>query len=139
MLNYLRRHKLYLVYVPLTVYWLVLLAATSFPAPAFTEFGISDKVNHFLAYFILAFMVNLAITMQEKYLRLKKNSSIKTLFIVSIYAVLDEVHQAFIPGRSCEFLDWVADFAGAALGIVVLNFILYRIGYPKSTESQTEA
>jgi VanZ family protein len=117
----------------------VLLAATSFPAPAFTEFGISDKVNHFLAYFILAFMVNLAIIVQEKYPWLKKNSSIKILFIVSIYAVLDEVHQAFIPGRSCEFLDWVADFAGAALGIVVLNFILYRIGYPKSTESQTEA
>ncbi len=136
MLNYLRRHKVILVYVPLTVYWLVLLAATSFPTPAFVEFGISDKMNHFFAYFVLAVLIKLAITVQDKYPWLKKNASIKTLIIVSLYAVFDEIHQAFIPGRSCELLDWAADFLGAAAGILVLKFVFFKLGYSKLYESE---
>ena len=32
------------------------------------------------------------------------------------YGVTDEVHQAFVPGRSPDPLDWLADVVGAALG-----------------------
>ncbi len=34
------------------------------------------------------------------------------------YAVTDEVHQMFVPGRSAEMYDLVADAAGAAAGTV---------------------
>jgi VanZ family protein len=37
----------------------------------------------------------------------------------SLYGVTDEVHQSFVPGRSAEVADWVADTAGAALAIVL--------------------
>ena len=42
-------------------------------------------------------------------------------------AVLDEVHQSFVPGRSAEFRDVCIDFGGVLLGASVLLFILWLI------------
>ena len=36
---------------------------------------------------------------------------------VSLFGVSDEWHQSFVPGRSCEVADWVADTLGAALAV----------------------
>ena len=44
--------------------------------------------------------------------------------MTSLYGASDEWHQYFVPGRSCEFGDWIADTAGGALAIA-----LYR-GWP---------
>ena len=38
-----------------------------------------------------------------------------TIFAALLGAV-DEFHQQWIPGRSMEFLDWAADFAGGTAG-----------------------
>ena len=43
-----------------------------------------------------------------------------------VRAVLDEVHQSFTPGRSCEVRDMAIDAAGAALGILFL-FLLFSL------------
>lgn len=40
--------------------------------------------------------------------------------IASLYAVTDEIHQFFVPGRSCELRDVLIDAGGAALGILCL-------------------
>jgi VanZ family protein len=37
---------------------------------------------------------------------------------ISVFGVLDELHQLFIPGRSAEVSDWLMDTAGSATGIV---------------------
>lgn len=34
----------------------------------------------------------------------------------SLYAITDEVHQIFVPGRVCDVADWLVDTAGALLG-----------------------
>jgi VanZ family protein len=39
-------------------------------------------------------------------------------FVVLLGAA-DEIHQQWIPGRSMEFLDWVADVTGGTTGAVV--------------------
>jgi 2-dehydropantoate 2-reductase len=41
--------------------------------------------------------------------------------------VLDEVQQAFVPGRSCEFRDMCIDAAGVLLGAAFLLLILHLI------------
>lgn len=44
-----------------------------------------------------------------------------------LYAVSDEIHQYFVPGRSCEFRDVCIDTFGVLLGIfIVLLFIRKR-------------
>ena len=54
----------------------------------------------------------------------------RKLFLISVcltsfYAVTDEVHQIFVPGRSGRFEDWLIDTAGALIG-VSLAFILWN-------------
>ncbi|MBD0319601.1 MAG: VanZ family protein [Gemmatimonadetes bacterium] len=36
----------------------------------------------------------------------------------SLYGVSDEVHQSFVPGRSPDPLDWVADTLGVIAGVL---------------------
>ena len=38
----------------------------------------------------------------------------------TLYAVTDEIHQYFVPGRSCEFRDICIDSAGVLCGIFCL-------------------
>lgn len=42
------------------------------------------------------------------------------------YCVTDELHQYFVPGRSCQFTDILIDSLGAAVGVFVM-FAIYRI------------
>lgn len=43
------------------------------------------------------------------------------------YSILDELHQYFIPGRSCELRDVCIDFCGAAVGTVIVMLIRYTV------------
>ncbi|MBM2829002.1 MAG: VanZ protein, partial [Actinobacteria bacterium] len=38
------------------------------------------------------------------------------LAFVSIVGAVDEIHQYWIPGRSMDFFDWVADTTGGGTG-----------------------
>lgn len=40
--------------------------------------------------------------------------------IASIYAVTDEIHQSYVPGRACLFSDVFVDMAGASIGLLVV-------------------
>ncbi|MBY0575663.1 MAG: VanZ family protein [Gallionellaceae bacterium] len=45
------------------------------------------------------------------------------LLIISLVAITgaaDEIHQLFLPGRSADVSDWIADVSGACLPIIVL-------------------
>lgn len=44
-----------------------------------------------------------------------------------VRAVLDEAHQSFVPGRSCELRDIGIDAAGVFLGAAFLLFVITRM------------
>lgn len=44
-----------------------------------------------------------------------------SLLITLLYAASDEVHQAFVPGRYADVRDWLADAAGAAVAVWLLQ------------------
>jgi VanZ family protein len=44
------------------------------------------------------------------------------IVIVSIFGLSDELHQHFTPGRSMEFMDWVADTLGATLAVGLYTY-----------------
>ncbi len=43
--------------------------------------------------------------------------------LASAYAVTDEVHQAFVPGRCVDALDWLVDTAGALAAIAAVALV----------------
>ena len=129
MFEFLEKRKVLLIYIPLAVYWTALFVGTSLPADSVSGFGVGDKLLHFIAYFILAVLLSLTLLFQKKNRLFKKRYILFSIIISSVYGLLDEIHQSFIPGRSNEVLDWAADSIGAAAGILLVYYTLNKLGY----------
>lgn len=129
MFKFIEEHKVYFVYIPLVIYWIILLTLTSLPSGMAITVDVSDKVNHFGAYGLLSVLLFLTMKFQMKYPFLKKNANWLTILIASTYGVLDELHQMLVPGRSAEFLDWLADFSGSLIGVFIIQWLLKRYYY----------
>lgn len=79
------------------------------------------KSAHFSVYALLGFLCMFAASRFIKFRRWQ----LLTAFAVSVlYAVSDELHQLFVPGRSCEFRDVCIDAGGALLGILLMWLVL---------------
>ena len=82
------------------------------------------KAAHFSEYFILGVLGFFVANTYQKY-KFSLRALSATLFCV-LYAASDEIHQFFVPGRACRFLDICIDAAGSVAAIVLLAVILYR-------------
>lgn len=135
MFDYLEKRKTYFVYLPLIIYWLTIFVATSIPGESLPETGVSDKIEHLAAYFILSQFLSLLFLFQDKYVWIKKHHLVSALIVVFVYGAIDEIHQLFIPGRSCDILDLTADTIGAIAGLLLLSYLLKKFKYkPKLSE-----
>lgn len=74
---------------------------------------------HFSEFACLSFFVNnLFVAYKEKL-----NPAVACA-LSFLYAITDEIHQIFIPGRACQFSDMMVDLAGIVSGMFVFT-ILY--------------
>jgi len=114
------------LYIPLGFYWILIFVLTSIPGRSIPKIiAVSDKIKHLGAYFVLAFLLNFTLLIQNKYSLLAKKAAIFTFLITLLYGLFDEIHQLFIPGRFFDWWDFVADLIGSLLGIVLVKIILY--------------
>lgn len=84
------------------------------------------KIAHFSIYGLLGiFTVNYAFIYKGRSFYQK---GLIALMFCSFYAITDEIHQAFIPGRSNEIRDVIIDSSGALIGILTSIIItkIYR-------------
>lgn len=72
------------------------------------------KGAHFFAYFVLGMLITFALGTR---LCSSGRRFIVAFVICVLYAISDEVHQLFIPGRSGEVRDVLIDSVGSAVGI----------------------
>lgn len=72
-----------------------------------------DKLEHVVAYGLLGTLVVLALRKAHG-LNLSR-AVLLTVLITSAYGATDEWHQYYVPNRSCDVLDWVADTFGGVL------------------------
>lgn len=73
------------------------------------------KNEHFFSYLILGILVSNGVMSNQP---VSKRNFILALSICVLYAISDEVHQLFIPGRSGQIKDVFIDSAGAVVGIL---------------------
>ena len=84
-------------------------------------FSGQDKVLHAAVYGLLGLLLLAAQPRQAQGYSWRQ-VGISTL-IASLYGLSDEIHQYFVPGRSNEILDWVADTLGALIGAFLLAWL----------------
>ena len=109
--------KNYNFYRPIFYLYLsVVMALSAWPIPRSIPTG-NDKINHLAAFIIFSFLISRAFT------------GIRPGWILTwgiAYGGLIEVVQLFIPGRSSELMDLVADVIGLLVGIIAVEFIRSR-------------
>lgn len=74
------------------------------------------KSAHFIAYFLLGTFIIHALFVSGMHVY---KSGILAILISLLYAISDEIHQLYIPGRSGEIRDVVIDTLGAGSGILL--------------------
>ncbi|MZK50667.1 VanZ family protein [Clostridium beijerinckii] len=82
------------------------------------------KNAHAFMYMVLAILVCGALF---SYNKSGKGMIIYILFICLFYAVTDEFHQSFIPGRTSLVSDVLVDFMGALIGLAFFYLSYYKI------------
>lgn len=92
------------------------------------------KGAHFTIYFVLGIFLYMFADSFSPSIRFTFKSSV---FICFLYAVSDEIHQYFVPGRACRILDVSIDTLGAASGILMLIFILKLIKIKRKKKIDT--
>jgi VanZ family protein len=80
-----------------------------------------DKLQHTAAYLLGGVLAAHAVRPSRRW-------AVLVVAIVSLYGVSDEIHQAFVPGRSSDVFDWVADTTGALLAVALVHLFTSRRG-----------
>lgn len=80
------------------------------------------KSAHFFLYFVLG-IFSLPVFFSVK--QMKRTRLFSISFCV-LYAISDELHQFFVPGRSCEVADVLLDSMAAFLSILLFYHIIRR-------------
>src|SRR5579864_4537381 len=97
----------------LACYWLALFAGTHWPNFRLEKYPENtDKLLHFSAYAGLSFLIAVRLSLKRD---VGLREGVRILAVIVVYSILDEVTQIPV-GRSCEFLDAVADWVGGTIG-----------------------
>jgi VanZ family protein len=76
-----------------------------------------QKLMHVVAYAILAAAWTWALSGQLRF-----RATVAAALVLTVgYAVVDEIHQAYVPGRTSAVTDVLIDLAGALIGIGVVT------------------
>jgi len=103
-----------------TVVWIAAFIATHLPAEKLPRTAVSDKVLHFVCYFVIAslFLLTLA------GLDLKRARRVAIVFcVVILYGAFDEITQMFV-NRTASVLDWTADSLGVIAALLAVELVL---------------
>lgn len=90
----------------------VLSSQPSLPSPS----QLNDKQAHATAYAVLALLCLMGLT-RWRWGAVAGASLVGAFVLTVAYGVSDELHQSFVPGRSPDVADVLADAAGAGISL----------------------
>jgi len=82
------------------------------------------KLGHFTEFFVLAMLLYRALR-SGRGMHWRWRVAVSTLGLVLVYAVVDEVHQRFVPSRTAAWSDSLLDFFGGCCAVALL-YARYR-------------
>ncbi|WP_174734407.1 VanZ family protein [Mesobacillus harenae] len=90
-------------------------------------FGV-DKQMHFLSYAVISILLGTVMILITDHQKIKQNISFVWFALVAI-GIVEEYRQYFLPHRSAEFLDAIANMFGVTIGLFIPLLIFYMIRY----------
>jgi VanZ family protein len=106
------RRALFL-WLPVALYMAAIFYVSSLPQPPVPPGG--DKPWHLLAYFGLGVLTTGAVA-GGLAVPIGSRTAVLAMAIAIAYGATDEFHQLFVPGRSAQLADLVADAIGVVIG-----------------------
>lgn len=103
------------LWAPAVAFMALIFVVSSMSAPPAPR-QVSDKLEHFLAYGLLALLV-LRATAGGRWSGVSRSAIAAAWIVAVLYGASDEFHQSFVPGRSPDAADLVADALGAAAAL----------------------
>ena len=126
------RRQVIVYWLPVILYASLIFYLSSLPKPTRMPTGevlyISEPESqflHVLEYFILAFLLFRALKNTVS-IPLSKLALLAVVIAV-IYGVSDEIHQSFVPNRSCSPIDLFLDGVGSLIASLLLYHFSLRI------------
>lgn len=112
-----RARSIALAWLPAVLYMALIWALSSMALGELPidRFPFRDKGLHLVEYLVLGFLVTHA-SLRTWPDRPRARIAAVALLVTCAWGVLDEIHQAFVPGRSTDLADVVADLMGALIG-----------------------
>lgn len=104
-------------FLPAALYCALIFFLSSGPISFHLKFFYWDKGWHWLEFLVLGLLLAFG------FFRVLENRPPLSIYLTfmtgAIIGVGDEVHQLYVPGRNCDWKDWLADLTGVAVGLVV--------------------
>lgn len=100
-------------WLPAVAWAALVFTLTSVPNPHVPSVPGGDKVVHAIMYGVLAVLAHRAWPPSSR----PPGARLLMLLAIAALAAVDEWHQLFIPGRSADVADWMADMVGASVAL----------------------
>jgi len=128
--NFLHRH---IRAIALVTWMIIIFIGSSIPGEDMPPNMPPDYTLHFIEYAIFGGLAYWW-AFGDVFKGIKIPSMLVASILCSTYAITDEVHQFFVPGRVMDPMDWFADTLGALFGAfcVMLFLSFKRIDYGTS-------
>jgi VanZ family protein len=117
-----------LAYVPFVALCLAISSVSHLsepPIPELLQFRWSDKLLHFGVYGVVGFTA--LIGAGRRRYALSRAAQLEAVGLAALHGFVDEVHQAFVPGRLASVGDGVADLLGAVVGVGLTTWIVRKL------------
>ena len=112
---------------PVAAYYGVITFLSSLTASEIhLDLGHLDKGVHFLEFGLFGAILARALFWEQRFYHIAKKWWMIAGGGVALLAVIDEIHQMFVPGRTPDVMDWLADITGAAVGMLLVRAIYRR-------------
>lgn len=118
---------------PALLYMVLIWALSSFPIQVdLSRVPLRDKGAHFIEYGTLSVLLTHALRTTSPR-RSGPAIWLTAALITLVWGAIDEIHQAFVPGRSSDVFDLVADGCGAAVGSLLYLLLRHKRERPLPT------
>lgn len=92
------------------------------------------KTAHFTIYMMLGFFASCTLGKRKFF----GKATASALGFCFFYAITDEIHQHFTPGRACRFTDVLIDTSGALAGIICSFIAMAILGHIVKSKNKSK-